>query len=113
MLRISRFDEPHATRLKLEGKVIREWIPEARRVWVEASNGKELIIDLFDVTFVDDWGRRLLTEMHAAGASLVGTGPMIGTLIDDIRREIPRAKPGRVQEVLFLLFGLLLIFAKS
>ena len=111
MLRIRTFDEARTTRLKLEGKVVREWIPEARRVWMEVSNGKEMIIDLLDVTFVDDWGRKLLTEMHASGACLVGCGPMIGELIEEIHREMPRAQRNRAREVMFLLLGLLLVFA--
>jgi anti-anti-sigma regulatory factor len=106
MLRIETLHEACAIRLKLEGKVIRGWITEARRAWMEASNGKELIVDLIDVTFVDDQGRKLLSEMHAAGACLVGCGPMIGELIEDIHREIPRPDRNRAREVLLLLLGL-------
>ncbi len=105
MLRIRTIDEPRTVRLKLEGKVIREWIPEARRVWMEVSNGKEMVIDLLDVTFVDDWGRKLLTEMHASGACLVGCGPMIGGLLEEIQREKPSSESSRFWKMLLFLIG--------
>ncbi|HSA91576.1 MAG TPA: hypothetical protein VLE48_01070 [Terriglobales bacterium] len=113
MLRIRTFDEPHALTLKLEGKVVRAWVTEARRAWRDARNGKKLIIDLLDVSFVDDAGRQLLAEMHAAGASLIGSGPMIRALLDEIEREEPLAKRSRLGAVLSSLLALLMVFAKT
>jgi anti-anti-sigma regulatory factor len=113
MLRIRTFDETHAVTLKLEGKVVRAWVAEARRAWLDARNGKKLIIDLLDVTFVDDAGRELLAEMHAAGTSLIGSGPMIRALLDEIQVEKPLAKPSRSGTLLFSMFALLMIFAKT
>ena len=71
MLRISTLHAPHFVTLRLEGKVVRDWILEAHHAWLQVFEGKNLIIDLSDVTFVDDSGRKLLADMHAAGARLV------------------------------------------
>jgi len=87
MLRISVQNGPLTTRFKLEGKLAHEWVSEAEKEWsaLEASNEKKrLIVDLFDVAFVDDLGSALLTKMHHAGAKLVGSGPMISAVIEDI-----------------------------
>jgi len=79
-----------STRLKLEGKLAHEWVYEAERTWKElgpANEGPKLIVDLLAVAFVDDDGRRLLTEMHKAGAELVGSGPLISPLLEEIKES--------------------------
>jgi anti-anti-sigma regulatory factor len=87
MLRISVLNGSDTTRFKLEGKLAHEWVREAEVAWTAhmALNGdKQVVVDLYDVCFVDDAGRQLLVEMHAAGAKLVGSGPMMSVLIDEI-----------------------------
>src|SRR5215471_13905578 len=89
MLRISVFNEPSSITLKAEGKIIQEWVAELRKTWLgltQEGGGKKKIIDLYDVSFVDELGRQLLMEMHAAGARLVGSGPMISGLIEEIQQ---------------------------
>ena len=89
MLRISIQNGPLTTRFKLEGKLAHEWVGEAKKTWAEltASDGKrKIVVDLFDVAFVDDAGGRLLAEMHHAGARLVGSGPLISALIEEIEQ---------------------------
>jgi anti-anti-sigma regulatory factor len=90
MLRISVENGPLTTRFKLEGKLAHEWVSEAEKAWVDlrARHGKKkVIIDLFDVSFVDDLGHQLLGEMQSAGAQLIGSGPMISALIEEIHSE--------------------------
>jgi anti-anti-sigma regulatory factor len=87
MLRINIENGLLATRMKLEGKLAHEWVAEAENVWtrLRASNGtKTVVVDLFDVTFVDDAGWQLLAQLHHAGAKLVGAGPMMSALIEEI-----------------------------
>jgi hypothetical protein len=88
MLRISTVCDPNGSRFKLEGKLVHEWVNEAAKAWTTlligvASRG-QVVVELYDISFVDDNGRALLCQMHAAGAKLVGCGPMIGTLIEEI-----------------------------
>ena len=66
MLRISVMNEPGITRVKLEGKLAHEWVDEARNVWAALSeaNGKnKIVLDLLNVSFVDEAGHRLLTDI--------------------------------------------------
>jgi anti-anti-sigma regulatory factor len=87
MLRISVSNGSDTTRFKLEGKLAHEWVREAQVAWtahMALNSNKELVVDLYDVCFVDDAGRQLLVEMHAAGAKLMGSGPMMSVLIDEI-----------------------------
>lgn len=87
MLRISVMNEPGISRMKLEGKLAHEWVDEARNAWAALSelNGEtEIVVDLLNVSFVDDAGHELLAEMRHAGAKLMGSGPLMSALIDEI-----------------------------
>ena len=91
MLRITVLNDDFGwTRLKLEGKLAHEWVYEAERTWKDLpprDEGEKLIVDLLAVSFVDDDGRRLLTEMHKAGAELVASGPLLSALIEEIKES--------------------------
>ena len=90
MLRISVMNEPGITRLKLEGKLAHEWVDEARNAWAavsEANGEKEIVLDLLNVSFVDEAGHRLLTDIRRAGAELMGSGPLMSALIDEIEES--------------------------
>src|SRR5262245_58062641 len=113
MLRITVLDEPYSVTLKAEGKIIQEWVTELRKTWQalcnEAGNRKK-IVDLFNVSFVDEMGRHLLEDMHLAGASLRGSGPMISALIEEI--ENPGGRRSVVfRKVLLSIFFFLLLLA--
>lgn len=87
MLRISVLSEPGIVRMKLEGKLAHEWVEEARKVWASLGtvNGSiDLIVDLLGVSFVDDEGHDLLTQMRRCGAELIGSGPLISAVIEQI-----------------------------
>jgi len=90
MLRISVQNGPLTTRFKLEGKLAHEWVAEAEKAWValtKIDGQKKVIVDLFDVEFVDDMGMQLLAQMNHAGAELVGSGPMISAVIEEIEGD--------------------------
>jgi anti-anti-sigma regulatory factor len=87
MLRISVLNQPGITRMKLEGKLAHEWVDEARKAWAamsEKSCEAGTVVDLLNVSFVDDAGHQLLAEMRHAGAELMGSGPLMSALIDEI-----------------------------
>jgi anti-anti-sigma regulatory factor len=97
MLRITVMNEPGITRMKLEGKLAHEWVKEARNAWgalSEMNGEKEIVVDLLNVSFVDEAGHRLLTEIRHAGAELMGSGPLMSALID----EIEEAESSEVQD---------------
>ena len=131
MLRVTILDDAQGKRFKLEGKLAREWVLEATTAWtglrdasvpIESSDttradnrlpGGKMVVDLFGVSFVDDNGRALLSQMHSAGATLVGCGPMINALIEEVRARNESADifsplkdqlPGRVAGLILLLW---------
>jgi len=80
-------NEPGITRMKLEGKLAHEWVDEARNAWAglpEVNGETEIVVDLLNVSFVDDAGHQLLAEIRHAGAELMGAGPLMSALIDEI-----------------------------
>ena len=91
-----------------------EWVHEARRTWnsVRAARlKKHVVVDLCGVSFVDRAGEQLLEEMSVAGAILIGSSPMIRSMIDEIKARIP-ARPGRKKPVgLLTVLFLSLLFA--
>jgi len=87
MLRISVLNDPGITRLKLEGKLAHEWVSEAEKAWTAIGMlhaDTEIVVDLLGVSFVDERGRHLLAEMRHAGAELIGSGPLVSAVIDEI-----------------------------
>lgn len=89
MLRISVLNAPGTIQLKLEGKLAHEWVQEAARVWatlLRMNVRNKIIVDLMSVSFVDDPGHQLLAEMRHAGADLMGSGPMMNALIEEIEQ---------------------------
>jgi outer membrane protein len=113
MLRISVLNDPGVTRFKLEGKLAHEWVAEAQKAWSALSNispKNPVVVDLSNVSFVDDLGRELLVQFHSAGAKLVGSSPLIGALIDEITDNSNGGfRPGKwMRGIVGLLFFLLL-----
>src|SRR5262245_39669588 len=118
MLRISVLNDPSVTRFKLEGKLAHEWVAVAEKAWnalLNISPRSPVVVDLNSVSFVDAPGRDLLAQCHSAGAKLVGTGPWIGALIEEITDNGTngRFKPGKWTKGIFglLLFLLLATLA--
>ena len=89
MLRISITNESGLTRFKLEGKLAHEWVHEAETAWavLKSLNGKhKVLVDLVNVSFVDENGALLLANMRRSGAKLLGGGLLIAALIEEIER---------------------------
>jgi len=96
MLRISVMNEPGITRMKLEGKLAHEWVDEAKKAWdrlSEMDGAREIVVDLLNVSFVDDAGHQLLAEIRHAGVELMGSGPLMSALIDEIEDAESAAAP--------------------
>ncbi len=93
MLRISVLNGSGVTRFKLEGKLAHEWVREAEIAWTAhrpLHGQKKVIVDLDDVCFVDEAGQQLLVQMHRGGGKLVGSGPMMSAMIEEI--EVDRSR---------------------
>jgi hypothetical protein len=77
MFRVSYSDTADGQRWSLYGRLAGPWVDEMRSCWKYARDRAPLahaIVDLKDVTFIDQAGEKLLAEMRNAGAELIATG---------------------------------------
>src|SRR5271155_6249265 len=73
MLRITIVDSPTEQRLALYGKLVGPWIVELQRVWEnlrQQLGNRRSVIDLDEVTLIDDSADQLLATMLEQGAEL-------------------------------------------
>jgi len=77
MLRVSYSDTADGQRWNLSGRLTGPWVDELWSCWRHARELAPLaraVVDLKDVTFIDEAGEKLLAEMMNSGAELVAAG---------------------------------------
>ena len=85
MIRITAQHDSSATRLFLEGKLSGPCVDELDKCWREMLVDRSvLLVDLTNVSFVDEHGKELLARMHNKGIKLFSTSLMTKCLIDEI-----------------------------
>ena len=90
MLRIMLHQDGSQCRLELAGRLCGPWVGETERVWRSAPcSGKQIEVDMREVTGVDDDGRALLAVMHQSGARLFAKGVWMTALIEEITGARP------------------------
>ena len=70
MLKISILDTPNRRRLILEGRLIAPWAAELRNAWKAAQadlQDRELVIDLKNLTAINEDGENALLELLREG----------------------------------------------
>jgi anti-anti-sigma regulatory factor len=95
LLRITRISEPDAITLKLEGKLAGPWVEELQKTWrsvKETAGDQAFVVDLNDVTYIDEPGERLLRQMHTVGTVLVAEGPYMSQRLLRITRKKRRSQ---------------------
>jgi len=98
MLRVSYSDNAGVQRWRLCGRLAGPWVNEFASSWHHARQRAPLaqaVVDLTDVTFVDEAGQRLLAEIEYAGAEFLAGGVENKHLIaclsnKEIRRSLRR-----------------------
>jgi hypothetical protein len=100
-------------RLMFEGKLAHEWVSVAELVWgtVETGGEKSVVLDLRGLTFVDHAGEQFLEKAYAAGAFLLGSDPMMRTLIEEIKARTPRKRASKELLSFFTILFLSLLIA--
>jgi hypothetical protein len=94
MLRITVDQDDTSCRLKLAGRLCGLWVAETKRVWRSSPClGKQIEVDLRELTSIDDYGRELLSAMYQAGARLVVEGVWMKGLIEEITADQPIHAP--------------------
>ena len=105
MLRITYAQTGTVQRWTLCGQLAGLWVTELRACWEHgqrAVDSTHRVVDLSDVTFIDESGERLLSEMRRSGAEFVAAGVATKHLLKNLiakgerplRRVIaPRSNP--------------------
>src|SRR5580700_10418057 len=79
MLRITNAEQ----KLVLHGQLAGPWVAELKAAWDPSLR----VVDLTEVTFVDEDGARVLCSMKEAGVRFVARGVDNKYLLDDLKRQ--------------------------
>jgi ABC-type transporter Mla MlaB component len=88
MLRITHAQTETEERWTLCGQLTRPWVAELRACW---ENGRQVgvtarkVVDLSDVTFIDESGEKLLSEMGSDGAEFIAAGVETKHLLKNLK----------------------------
>jgi len=80
MLKITRTETSAEEKWILQGRLVGLWVSELRRIWKETHRTDDklnCIVDLNEVTSIDETGERLLQTMSKEGAQFIATGVYI------------------------------------
>ena len=78
MLKISEPKTNHAVTLKLEGRLVGPWVEELRAACEShIAAGRDVRLDLTDVTYADRGGVVLLTNLEKRGVELLNCSPFL------------------------------------
>ena len=102
MLRVSYAETAAGQRWSLCGRLAGPWVDELRSCWKQARERAPLsdaMIDLRDVTFIDEAGERLLAEMEIAGAELMAAGVENRQVIASLRDGASRSLRRRLEDL--------------
>jgi hypothetical protein len=94
MLRISFAQTDTEQRWTLCGQLAGPWVTEVRECWEygrKIAGGAQPLVDLSEVTFIDEGGEKLLSEMTSNGAKFVAAGVETKHLLDNLRVNGERA----------------------
>jgi CheY-like chemotaxis protein len=89
MLKISLADNGCAvTRLHLEGRVVGPWVEELKEACVRLlGQGRRPQLSLADVSFVDDDGLQLLSQLRRDGVLLVECSPFVAEQLKSVSHQ--------------------------
>ncbi|HYK65044.1 MAG TPA: TolC family protein [Patescibacteria group bacterium] len=107
MLKITTHDDPAATTIQVEGKLVGPWAKELEQVWSSQPADKARVVDLTSTLFIDDEGKRVLTKLFREGAFFRTSGPLTCSIVSEITGK--RQRPWRG----ILIHSLALLLAAS
>jgi hypothetical protein len=87
MLRISYVQTETERRWTLCGHLAGPWVPELHDFWEQTRGGAGLdaVVDVSDVTFIDESGERLLSEMRSNGVMFFAAGVDTRHLLENLK----------------------------
>jgi hypothetical protein len=85
MLRVTVQENDTLWRLQLSGRLAGAWVAETENTWRSAPvSGRQVEIDMREVTWIDEAGLRLLQAMNEAGARFIAKGVAMKALVEEI-----------------------------
>ncbi len=88
MLRITQAQTETEQTWTVCGQLAGPWVGELRACWErgrEVAAGARIVVNLSDVTFIDENGEKLLSEMRRAGTEFVAAGVATKDLLKNLR----------------------------
>jgi anti-anti-sigma regulatory factor len=93
MLKISILEEKKQRRLVVEGRLIPPWSDELKAACERAGSGldgRELVIDLKNLTTIGQEGENLLLELMKQGVRCRGCGVFTNVILKQVARRLRR-----------------------
>jgi ABC-type transporter Mla MlaB component len=93
MLRITVTDLPDEQRWLLQGRLVGPWAAELRLVWRNTrreSDTRKCIVDLNDVTSIDQNGKAVLQEIMSQNPEFVTSSIYTKQILENLRKELER-----------------------
>ena len=89
MLMITEQRNADVLTFTLAGALAGDWATEFDRCWQNATaiEASHVIVDLTEVTFVDEGGKELLSLMMQAGAELIASDILMRSIVEEITKE--------------------------
>ena len=75
--------------IKLEGKLLHDWIDEVRRLFLDVDDSPSPSLDLSALTFVDRNGTELLLQLLRQGVRIESCSPFVVELLGLDREPNP------------------------
>jgi anti-anti-sigma regulatory factor len=101
MLKITILDTPDRRRLVLEGKLVTPWAAELRNECLNAAaelRGRELVIELRNVTRISEDGKNVLLELMKEGVRFRSLGGFTKNVMKQLARKSRRNAEERRDE---------------
>jgi hypothetical protein len=108
VLRITIVETPSEQKWILQGRLVGPWAAELMSNWKKAhkeTNGRECVVDLREVTFIDSIGEKVLTRMIRQNTHFIVGGIYATHVIENLQA---RCKHPSHKTVLLLLAWFLL-----
>jgi hypothetical protein len=100
MLRISYSHNEARQQWTLCGQLTGPWVQELHDFWRytrRAAPAPRAVMDLSDVTFIDEHGEALLSEMRSSGMEFIAAGVANRDILDNLKSKGERCMRRRLE----------------
>ena len=86
MLKITLSKTNRGTTFVLSGRLAGPWVEELRNCWLEREFGESAPchVDLREVTFIDEAGTTLLSQMYRGGVTIHASGCLTRAIVQSL-----------------------------